>query len=737
MKILKGLNKNQKEAVLYNDDNSLMVIAGAGAGKTKMLTSKIAYIIKKGSIPSRIFVTTFTKKASDEMCDRLELIIGNKTDRLKLGTSHSLFLRIYKDLREWQNKHEHPKLIMGGGRWMTMVKIINNYTYNKYDNRFATKDIKLILSKISYWKNEGKRVKDLEAHIKEFKIEMYDSDPKKNTHWKFTRDGTYIQAYKDYQKALSSQKRIDFDDFLIKTYYELIKSKNVKFLDRLKKRTEHIFIDEAQDLNKIQFMLFDLISNGKNMTIVLDDYQCLYGFRGAKISYIQEFQKKYKPYMIKLEQNYRSTPEIVECGNKLIKHNSTQLWKNLFTENPSGMKPHVMMSENVEEEAQQIMEKIEGMILEGYNLGDIAILYRTNAQSRAIVDTFIVNHIPHKVYSKESFYDRKEVKDMLAYLKICNHPNNAEPEDFRRIINRPARFLGGKFIDNIEEIMFNNGYETFWQALQRWPDLNMGATQSSQAKKFVDTITRLSKKIETTEMKTKEIFEEIIEDTGYLRWLNKELESADEEPDNDTGMNLNSLLIGSERFNNPEEFLIFVDSMEFEENEDDDSIHCLTIHKSKGMEFPVVFILGCCEKVMPHYKADDLEEERRIAYVAVTRAEEELYISTIYGKFNNMKTKPSQYIEEMGVSLPDWYYGYREEEVKKKKASNKMANNAKRGKFEGNPTFTKYDEKGKVIITKEINAGTFPEEIDEIVDNTIGQKNFFEQLMDGLGDGEE
>ena len=983
MKFLKGLNDSQREAVLYNGKSSLMVIAGAGAGKTKMLTSKIAYIIKNGSIPSRIFVTTFTKKASEEMDDRLQLLIGNKTDRLKLGTSHSLFLRIYKDLRESQQKHDHPKLIMGGGRWMTMVKIINEHQFDKggYNNRFVTKDIKGLLSKISYWKNEGKRVKDLIDHVKEHGIQLIDSDPDKNPNWKYTQMGTYIQAYKDYQKALNSQKRIDFDDFLIKTYYELSKKKNLKFLERLKKKTEHIFIDEAQDLNKIQFMLFDLISNGKNMTIVLDDYQCqptgtmitmeggnqkpieelkmgdkvvsyskresrfagsrnqgsevlgieyrtykgkiytikangretkatpehdwyvrfnnkstdlcvvymmrkgnkfrigwcqlfynnggshvlqrmrledaddiwilktfenrkeaslhesyvaakyglplimfkskgqeghydqegldkvfkklgdlsirannclkghnrliqypfyskslgvsrggsrvfkiatcnlikeimsvpiyngnkkvewapieiqkskytgkvyslsvkhnntyiadgiathncLYGFRGAKISYIKEFQNKYKPAVIKLEQNYRSTKDIVECGNKLIKHNEVQLWKNLFTENEQGMRTKVILSANVEEEADKLMEKIQGMILNGYDLGDIAILYRTNAQSRAIVDTFIINHIPHKVYSKEGFYDRKEVKDILAYLRICNDPNMAEPEDFRRIINRPTRFLGGKFIDNIEEIMFSNGYETFWQALQFWPELNMGTNQSNQAKKFVDVINRMSKLIETTKLSTKEILEEIVEQTGYLKWLNRELESADEEPDNDTGMNLNSLMFGAQRFNNPDEFLLFVDSMDYEENEDDDAIHCMTIHASKGKEFPVVFILGCCEKVMPHYKADDLEEERRIAYVAITRAKEELYISSIYEKFNNMKTEPSRFIYEMGAEMPDWYGGYKEEKRIEQKVNNKMAANAKRDKFEGTPTITKYDTKGKVIEIKPLEKQT-------------------------------
>jgi len=441
---LKRLNKQQRKAVTFGD-KPLMVIAGAGSGKTSVLTHRVAHLLERGYLPSKLMVTTFTKKASEEMIERLEPLIGEtKADRLKIGTFHSLCFRFWKDLRESNGRHTHPKLIMGGGRWMTMVKIINKYAYNKYDNRFATKDIKLLLNKISYWKNECKRVRDLEKHVKEFNIEMYDSDPKTNSHWKFTREGTYIQAYKDYQKAIRSQKRVDFDDMLFRTYFELKNPKNKKFLGRLRKRIHHILVDEAQDLNKVQFLLVKLLA-GKNLriTMVGDDYQVLYGFRGAKVTEIIEFGKYYNATTIKLEQNYRSTPEIVECGNKLIKHNTTQIWKNLFTENEPIMKPYVMMSTNVEEEAQAVMQKIEQMILEGYNLGDIAILYRTNAQSRAIVDTFIVNHIPHKVYSKEGFYDRKEVKDILAYLRICNHPNMAEPEDFRRIINRPTRFLGG------------------------------------------------------------------------------------------------------------------------------------------------------------------------------------------------------------------------------------------------------------------------------------------------------
>lgn len=695
-------NPQQKEAVLYGD-NALLVIAGAGSGKTRVLTYRVAHLLERGYLPSKLMVTTFTNKAAEEMRERLEPLIGaNKADRLNIGTSHSIFYRILRDLYEWSGKYEVPKLIMGGGRWMTMVKIINRYKYSngKYDegNRFCTRDIKTVLNNISRYKNEGTTVAELEAHLEKQKIPMTCSDPAKNPRWTYTEQATYFYAYRDYEKELKESNRLDFDDMLFKTYVELNKEKNKAFLDKIRRKYQHILVDEAQDLNPIQYMLLRLIAgDNRRITLVGDDYQAIYKFRGVDVGEIINFPKEYNAEIIRLEQNYRSTKNIVNYGNVLIKHNTVQVWKNLFTDNHQGDPAYIIHTENCEEEAREVLEKIQELIISGYNLDDIAVIYRTNAQSRAIVDEFIVNHIPHKVYSKESFYDRKEVKDMLAYLKICCSPIEAEVEDFKRVINRPSRFLGQKFLDDVEEMMFEKDYESFWQSLQHYYELGLSANQTNNVKKFIDLISRMHKLIQTTTLNTRQIFEKIIEESGYLKWLNKEVETEDQEPDEDRVMNLDSLLTGAERFKNPSEFLIFVESMEFEKNEEEDAIHCMTAHKSKGMEFPVVFILGLCHPVMPHYKADDIEEERRVAYVALTRAKEELYISTITGKFNRMNAQPSQFIREMGLKIPSRYSGGR------------LLLESITAQLEGDQkkpvTLKKYDKNGKLIETKIIGDG--------------------------------
>lgn len=711
---LKHLNKQQHKAVTYGD-KPILVIAGAGSGKTRVLTYRVAHLLERGYRPSRLMVTTFTKAASEEMIERLEPLIGEtKADRIRIGTFHSICLRIFKDLLDYVDVDEdkRPRLLMGGGQWMTMVGIIGKYKWGKdpKQTRFATRDIKALLSKISYWKNEGLRVKDIKKKIEGMKdgngdkLQITDSNPDNNPHWKYSLYYTYYLAYKAYQKELKSNCKIDFDDMLFKTYYMLNrkKPKYQKFLANLRRKIEHLLVDEAQDLNKIQFMLVNtLAGDNRRITLVGDDYQVLYGFRGARVKEIINFGEEYKANIIKLETNYRSTPEIVEAGNKLIKNNTVQVWKNLKAHNESGLPIQVMMSRTVDEEADAILEKIEDMILNGYELGDIALLYRTNAQSRALVDRFIQNHIPHKVYSKEGFYDRKEVKDMLAYLKIACTPYECEPEDFGRIINKPARFLGKKFIEAIEDLMFDNGYSSFWEALKGWNNIDLSQMQSNRASQFVAQMQRLINFVNDpqTDSYTHDIFQFILDETKYLEWFNKETESESEEPDNDTAMNLDALMVGAHRFHDPHEFLMFVDSMDYEENEDDDSIHLMTVHKSKGMEFPVVFMLGVCERVMPHHKAENLEEERRIAYVAITRAQEELYVSTIYEKYNSFNTSPSRFISEMGAEFPTWWTN---KVTSHKKALESLV------KEDHKPTYTKYDAKGKVIKVIDIPIDNCP-----------------------------
>ena len=735
---LKHLNRAQRQAVKFGDD-ALLVIAGAGSGKTRVLTYRVAHLLERGYLPSRILVTTFTTKAADEMRERLEGLVGaRQADRLRIGTFHSICLRIMKDLSESRGNYEHPRLMMGGGRFMTMLGIVNKYAWRQHNHRFATKDIKGILNKISYWKNEGLRVKDVEKWFKDENLPLYSSDPDKDPYWKFTWEGTMLQAYKDYEAKLKEDHKIDFDDMLLKTYHRLKLKKNKKFLERTRRKLEHILVDEAQDLNKIQFLLVELFAgDNRRITMVGDDYQVLYGFRGARVQEIMHFGEKYKAAVVKLEQNYRSTPEIVGYANKLIKHNKVQMWKDLYTDNPSGVPAHLSIAEDCDDEALNVLEKIQDLIMEGYELNDIAILFRTNAQARAIVDTFIINHVPHKLYSREGFYDRKEVKDMLAYLRIVANPSEAIADDFTRIINRPSRFLGKKIFDDIENVMFDHGYDSFWYALKgAWSHLDLGDRQSASLSKFIDMFERMMKKVETTEMSTRSIFEMIIEETGYLEWMNKKTEEeGEEEPDNDKEMNLDSLLVGAERFNNPNDFLRFVDSQEYEKNEDEDAVHVMTVHKSKGMEFPFVFVIGVSQPVMPHYKADDIEEERRIAYVAVTRAKEELFISAIAGLFNKAGARPSYFIEEMGMVKEGWYdkmcdamlnRWFSQDIVKKKPpvvaydTYDSVHGLTKQKKI----PVTKYDGKGNLINTIQIDPGTDPEHIANVIDATIGDKNF-------------
>lgn len=718
---LSGLNSQQYKAVTYGD-KPVMVIAGAGSGKTRVLTFRVAHLLERGYRPSRLMVTTFTKKASEEMIERLEPLIGEtKADRIRIGTFHSLCLRIFKDLQDYVDIDEdkRPRLLMGGGQWMTIVGIIGKYKWgNRPDEtRFATRDIKAILSKISYWKNEGLRVKDVKKMVENelfegAKIPITDSDPKTNQYWKYSIIYTYYLAYKDYQKELKTNCKLDFDDMLFRTYYMLKRKKPryQKFLKNLRNKIEHLLVDEAQDLNKIQFMLVNILAgDNRRITMVGDDYQVLYGFRGARVREIMNFGEEYKAEIVKLETNYRSTPEIVDAGNLLIKNNKVQVWKNLKAFKPSGDKIKVLMSSTVEQEADQILDKILEMMTEGYDLNDIAILYRTNAQSRALVDRFIQNHIPHKVYAKEGFYDRKEVKDMLAYLKIACTPFDCDPDDFKRVINKPARFLGAKFIEAIEDLMFDNGYSTFWEALKGWNNLELSQMQANRASKFVAEMQGLVDFVNDPkyDSHTGTIFRHIIEETGYLRWVNKETEKESEEPDNDTAMNLDALLVGADRFNDPHEFLLFIDSMDYEENEDEDSIHLMSIHKSKGTEFPVVFVVGVCERVMPHHKADDLEEERRIMYVAATRAKDELYISAIYEKYNSFRTTPSRFIMEMGLELPRLTYDGgsfgSDREDYKSNFFNALLDSLGDDK-DAQPTLTKYDEKGNVMKIENIDG---------------------------------
>lgn len=627
---LKGLNKPQLEVVRFGD-GPLMVIAGAGSGKTRCLTYRVARLVDDGVLPSRIMVTTFTTKAAEEMDHRLSDLIGDdKVGRLRIGTYHSLFRKVLMDLVKENRKREAPTLIQGGGQFFVILNHLN-----------ATKqkgDIKEILKQISWWKNKGKRIEDLEKEMKptDFRFE-------------------YLEFYKVYEQHLKENNKIDFDDMLFKTYWMLQDPKNEAYLSRLRKRLDYILVDEAQDLNDIQFMLLRTVCVGKkNVTIVLDDFQLLYGFRGSSIDNIFGFIKEYNPTLIKLEQNYRSSETIVTIGNNLIKHNKKQIEKTLFTDKGPGQKATVYVATDADDEAEKVLEAIHSFAADGYKLNDMAILYRTNSQSRAFVDILIRHDVPHIVHSNFGFYDRKEVKDIVSYLRIVASPHEADIDDFRRVINKPSRFIGNAFIDAVEAVQIEHDLETFWEALQRYNEVDMKWNQIQNAGRFVEVIIDLNKKAKEAYTSTGTVIGWILKDTGYGEWLKRQMEdSMDTEPDDDKELNLDALMAGANRFPRVEHFLRYVDSIDENAYEDeDDVIHLMTVHKSKGTEYPIVFVAGCSEGLLPHRKADDLEEERRVGYVAVTRAMEKLVVSLIHGKYSRFNVTASRFVTEMGLEIP-------------------------------------------------------------------------------------
>jgi len=642
------LNPTQKEAVTFRI-HPLMVIAGAGSGKTLVLTYRVAYLIKKGFKPSKLFITTFTVKAADEMTERLKLLIGeNKANRLRIGTFHSLCYRMYRDLLDMTGYiDDYPKVLRGGSRFMTMVSIVNKYKIDSSRNKLHVKNIKLLLAKISYFKNLG-------ITVEQFK-ETYQSDfqiKHENTYdEKYSQELSDYLIYKDYEDTLKQRNMIDFDDMLLKTYVMLTDPHNKNIADNIRSSISHILVDEAQDLNIIQHKLIDVLSGGnKAVTLVLDDWQAIYRFRNVEIQSIFDFKDKYQAEIIKLEQNYRSTKHIVESGNRLIENNVFQIEKKLFTNNEVGEKIIFNSFTNTEDEAKSIVSEVTTLLNDGYKLNEIAVLYRTNAQSRAVVDELILNDISHVVYSNEGFYDRSEVRDIISYIKVLNNRYEADLYDFKRIINKPSRFLGAKFITEIENVQLENGLDSFWEALENLESADLKYYQKKSGQVFVNDILNACKVITERKHDLKQIVNYILYDLGYLNWLMKGDNDCENEPDNDIKMNVDSLLTGLNRHDTVEDFLDYIDSLRnIETDIDKDYMHLMTIHKSKGMEFPVVFVIGMTEGIMPHKRSDSEEEERRIAYVAITRSKKLLYISSIHNVADQKKQVVSKFVREIGL----------------------------------------------------------------------------------------
>ena len=637
--ILKGLNDKQYEAVV-NTEGPCLVIAGAGSGKTKVLTHKIAYLIgEKQVLPWNILAITFTNKAANEMKERIANLVGDVAKDIWMGTFHSICVRI---LRRFIDRigFDSSFIIFDTSDQRTLVKACVK-SIGLDDKMFTDRSV---LSEISNAKNEM-------------------LDPEQYTvraNGDFRKEKIAL-VYEMYQKRLKENNAIDFDDII--NYTIKILMDNPDILEYYSDKFKYVLVDEYQDTNKAQFTLVTLLaSKNGNITVVGDNDQGIYSFRGADISNILNFERDFPgTKIIKLEQNYRCTGNILKAANAVIKNNEVTYKKELWTENEIGNLPTVYSANNEYDEGTYIAQQIEHLRREEYyKYSDFAVLYRMNTQSRAIEEILRRESIPYKIIGGLKFYERKEIKDIISYLRLIQNP--ADNLSLKRIINEPKRGIGKTSLDKIEEISNNSGvpmYEIIEHADQF--GLNRVFLNSRE---FVNTIEELRAKKDN--MKISDLIKETLKKSGYTKALENEntieaenrienldefltvaIEFEDESADNKLSDFLEGITLSSD-----------IDNME----ETEETVTLMTLHSAKGLEFPVVFLVGMEEGIFPGYKSigepKELEEERRLCYVGITRAKEHLFLTcskqrTIFG--STSCNQVSRFLKEIPSDLLDGY----------------------------------------------------------------------------------
>lgn len=636
--LINGLNDKQKEAVLATDGPCL-VIAGAGSGKTKVLTHKIAYDIESGIKPWNILAITFTNKAANEMKERIEKLIGDAAKDLWMGTFHSICVRI---LRRYIDRigYKTDFVIFDTSDQKTLIKECLKTL--KVDDKIFTD--RGVLSEISNGKNEMLEPKAYGV--------KYAGDFRKKT---------IAEIYELYQRRLRENNAIDFDDII--NFTIKILSENPDVLDYYTEKFKYILVDEYQDTNKAQFTLVSLLaSKYGNVTAVGDNDQGIYSFRGADISNILNFERDFPgTRIIKLEQNYRCTGNILKAANAVIKHNENKYDKKLWTENEEGHLPCIYCGEDEYDEGRYIVEQINHLKTEEYyKNSDFTILYRMNAQSRAIEDILMREGIPYKVIGGLKFYERKEIKDIIAYLRLIH--NSADNLSLKRIINEPKRGIGKTSIDQIQEISDKTG-NSMYEIIRNAQEYGLTRVYSN-SRDFIEQMEYLKSKKD--ELKISDLIKETLNKTGYTKALENEnsveaetrienleefltvaIEFEEESADNTLAEFLENITLSSD-----------IDGME----DQDDSVTLMTLHSAKGLEFPVVFLVGMEEGIFPGYKSigepQALEEERRLFYVGITRAKQYLYLTcakhrTIFG--STSYNQVSRFVKEIPEELLEGY----------------------------------------------------------------------------------
>lgn len=633
-RLLAGLNKEQQQAV-KTTEGPLLIMAGAGSGKTRVLTHRIAYILlEKGVNPYNILAITFTNKAAREMKERINGILGGAADEIWISTFHSMCVRILRrDIDRIGINRNFT--ILDTTDQLSVIKGIlkdKNIDSKKFDPRG-------ILSAISSAKNE-----------------LIDA----KQYGKYT--GNYFEnivsdVFEQYEKRLLKNHSLDFDDLIMKTI-QLFK-RVPEVLEYYQRKFQYIHVDEYQDTNKAQYQLVHLLAaKFQNLCVVGDSDQSIYGWRGADIANILSFEKDYpNAKVILLEQNYRSTKNILQVANHVISNNVKRKPKNLWTDNEKGEKIQYYRADTEQGEALFVTGKIKELVeTRQRKFSDFAILYRTNAQSRAMEEMLVKANIPYTIVGGTKFYDRKEIKDLLAYLRLV--ANLDDDISFARIINVPKRGIGATSLDRIAQYALQNEMSMF-RALGEVERIGLSAKAMKACREFYQMLSGLNQMQEY--LSVMELTEEIIKRTEYREMLQAEktleaesrLENIDE---------FLSVTKNFEESSEDQTLIAFltdlalvadIDQLDKEENVKD-AVVLMTLHSAKGLEFPVVFLIGLEEGVFPHSRSlmeeNDMEEERRLMYVGITRAEEELYITnaqirTLYGHTNI--NPASRFIEEI------------------------------------------------------------------------------------------
>jgi len=629
------LNPVQQEAVRHVQ-GPLIVFAGAGSGKTRVLTYRVAYLLKSGVSPFRILAVTFTNRAADEMRQRVRKLAGNVGRDVWISTFHSLGLRILRQEARYI-PYERNFVVYDEDDQLTVIKHCLR-ELNLDEKRYRPRSL---LAAISSLKNELVTPQEYAAHARDPWAEVL------------------AQVYAHYQMKLLQQNAMDFDDLLFQTVF-LFRSQP-QVLENYQNRFQYIMVDEYQDTNHAQYVLVRQLADGyRNICVVGDDDQCIYRWRGADLRNILDFEKDYpEARVIKLEQNYRSTQRILAVANAVIAHNRSRKPKKLWTSNKIGEAVGVYRAVDERDEASFVFRTIEKLCREeGRNYRDFAVFYRTHAQSRVFEEEFIKNNLPYRIFGGVRFYERKEIKDILAYLRFVANPHDGV--SLRRIINVPKRGIGETAVARLEDFARKEGC-SLGEVLERLEEVPGLGTRTVRAiRKFLEMVDGWRQ--EQEELSVAELTEKILKETGYLALL-----EAEHTVEAETRLeNLKEFLAVAREYDDISEdkslegFLAQLALVADVDNyrADEDAVVLMTLHSAKGLEFPVVFLTGLEEGLFPHTHSlgdeEEVEEERRLCYVGITRAKERLFLSWASRRYlhgSELLREPSRFLEEIPSEL--------------------------------------------------------------------------------------